>query len=247
MGKSVLGPGIKAGSPNYVSQFMAFKETGYPMIGAIEKDHPLLRLARNWESRLDWGEFADAAEDLYKTVRAVKSYLYRFEQEFSKGKDYFHLRGQDNILRFLPIGKVVVRIHEDDNLFEVLARIAAARICKCRVRISIPAGLKNEETEFIQSRECKPLVGGANVSFQSDAELIELIPDIHRIRYAAPDRVPDAVFQAAAQTGFYIAREPVLMEGRIELLHYLRNQSICDMYHRYGNLGERTPGMSSGN
>ena len=37
-----------------------------------------------------------------------------------------------------------------------------------------------------------------------------------------------------------IAREPVLAEGRVELLHYLINQSICDTYHRYGNLGERT-------
>jgi RHH-type proline utilization regulon transcriptional repressor/proline dehydrogenase/delta 1-pyrroline-5-carboxylate dehydrogenase len=29
------------------------------------------------------------------------------------------------------------------------------------------------------------------------------------------------------------------MEGRIELLHYVINQSICDSYHRYGNLGDR--------
>jgi RHH-type proline utilization regulon transcriptional repressor/proline dehydrogenase/delta 1-pyrroline-5-carboxylate dehydrogenase len=29
------------------------------------------------------------------------------------------------------------------------------------------------------------------------------------------------------------------MEGRIELLHYFQQQSICDSYHRYGNLGER--------
>jgi RHH-type proline utilization regulon transcriptional repressor/proline dehydrogenase/delta 1-pyrroline-5-carboxylate dehydrogenase len=29
------------------------------------------------------------------------------------------------------------------------------------------------------------------------------------------------------------------MEGRIELLWYLREQVICDTYHRYGNLGER--------
>jgi len=29
------------------------------------------------------------------------------------------------------------------------------------------------------------------------------------------------------------------MEGRIELLQYFQEQSICDNYHRYGNLGER--------
>jgi RHH-type proline utilization regulon transcriptional repressor/proline dehydrogenase/delta 1-pyrroline-5-carboxylate dehydrogenase len=43
----------------------------------------------------------------------------------------------------------------------------------------------------------------------------------------------------AAETGFYIARTPVMMDGRIELLQYYRQQSICNNYHRYGNLGER--------
>ena len=63
---------------------------------------------------------------------------------------------------------------------------------------------------------------------------------MQRIRYAAPDRVPETVLEAAARRGAYIARSPVLMEGRIELLHYVQNQSVCDNYHRYGNLGERS-------
>ncbi len=31
----------------------------------------------------------------------------------------------------------------------------------------------------------------------------------------------------------------VMAEGRIELLQYFQEQSICDTYHRYGNLGDR--------
>jgi RHH-type proline utilization regulon transcriptional repressor/proline dehydrogenase/delta 1-pyrroline-5-carboxylate dehydrogenase len=61
-----------------------------------------------------------------------------------------------------------------------------------------------------------------------------------RIRYAAPDRVPPAVFKAAAETGFYISRTPVMIDGRLELLQYYQQQSICNNYHRYGNLGERS-------
>ena len=60
-----------------------------------------------------------------------------------------------------------------------------------------------------------------------------------RIRYAAPDRVPEAVRAVAAETGVYLADEPVLASGRVELLWYLREQSVCLDYHRYGNLGER--------
>jgi RHH-type proline utilization regulon transcriptional repressor/proline dehydrogenase/delta 1-pyrroline-5-carboxylate dehydrogenase len=36
-----------------------------------------------------------------------------------------------------------------------------------------------------------------------------------------------------------------MMDGRIELLQYYRQQSICDNYHRYGNLGERAQEFES--
>jgi RHH-type proline utilization regulon transcriptional repressor/proline dehydrogenase/delta 1-pyrroline-5-carboxylate dehydrogenase len=83
------------------------------------------------------------------------------------------------------------------------------------------------------------LTGDAELIHESDEEIIEQMPKVDRIRYAAPQRVPDDVFKAAAAAGFYIARAPVSMEGRIELLQYYQQQSICHNYHRYGNLGER--------
>ena len=36
-----------------------------------------------------------------------------------------------------------------------------------------------------------------------------------------------------------LADEPVLAEGRVELLRYVYEQSLCVDYHRYGNLGAR--------
>jgi RHH-type proline utilization regulon transcriptional repressor/proline dehydrogenase/delta 1-pyrroline-5-carboxylate dehydrogenase len=85
------------------------------------------------------------------------------------------------------------------------------------------------------------LIGGNPVVYELDKELIKSLPIIDRIRYAAPERVPQNVQRAAADIGFHIARTPVMMDGRIELLQYYRPQSICDNYHRYGNLGERAP------
>ncbi len=58
--------------------------------------------------------------------------------------------------------------------------------------------------------------------------------------FGLPDRVPTEIFETAAKTGFYISRTPVVMEGRVELLQYFLEQSICNNYHRYGNLGART-------
>ena len=239
MGKSALGAGFKAGGPTYVAQFMEFDEIEMPTAGTLQQTHRLLHLAQQWQQDLALGKFAGLVSDIEKTIRAIKSYLYQKEQVFGREIDYFHLRGQDNILRYLPIGKVVVRIHAKDTLFETLARIAATRISGCQLMVSVSEGLDNQVTKFLYAAEGRRLVGGHLILRQTDADLIAKLPDIDRIRYAAPDRVPPELFEAAAKTGFYIARNPVTMEGRIELLQYYRQQSICHTYHRYGNLGER--------
>ena len=239
MAKSALGPAIKAGGPNYVAQFMAFEEIGYPATGPIGRESDLSRLAQEWQREASWGAFGKDQADVIKTARAIRSYLYHFENEFSKETDYFHLRGQDNLHRYLPVGTVMVRIDPADSVFEALARIAAVRITGCRLYLSASPGLANQVTDFINSDQGQRLSGGEPIHGESDTEVAGMIADVQRIRYAAPGRVPPLVLQAAADKGIYIARSPVLMEGRIELLHYVINQSICDSYHRYGNLGER--------
>ncbi|MBW2432252.1 MAG: aldehyde dehydrogenase family protein, partial [Deltaproteobacteria bacterium] len=240
MGKSALGAGFKAGGPAYVAQFMEFDETEMPLAGPLRHSHRLFHLAQQWRQDLAWGRFDELASDIEKTIRAIKSYLYQAEQVFDREIDYFHLRGQDNILRYLPVGKVVVRIHAKDSLFETLTRIAAVRIAGCQLLISAPEALHNAVTQFLDTRQGRRLAGEHPLRRETDADLIARIPDIDRIRFAAPERVPPQLFKAAAKTGFYIARSPVTMEGRIELLQYYRQQSICHTYHRYGNLGDRS-------
>ena len=176
---------------------------------------------------------------------AINSYNYHVKQEFSRSHDYFHLRGQDNILRYLPVGTVVIRLHQDDSLFETLARIAAVKITGCALRISSPNDMDTPATRFLQTGTGRRFIDGTPVVYEPDKELIKRISVIDRIRYAAPERVSREVQRAAAELGFYIARTPVLMDGRIELLQYYRQQSICHNYHRYGNLGERAPEFES--
>lgn len=161
------------------------------------------------------------------------------ETVFGREMDFFHLRGQDNLLRYLPLGRVTVRLCPDDSLFEVLARVAAARIAGNRVELSRPPGLKNEATAFLDGTEGRGFLGAGGRVQEDDAALAARIGEIDRLRYAAEQRVPESVLAAAAGLGAYIARRPVRMEGRLELLHYLKPQSICTNYHRYGNLGDR--------
>lgn len=239
MGKSAIGPGLKAGGPDYVAQFMDFHETTFPEMGVLEQDHPMLLMAREWEVKIRWGQLPEYRKDLKKIIRAVQSYLYHAERRFEKQMDYFHLRGQDNILRHLPVGKVVIRVHDQDSLFEVLARVAAARISGCTPILSIPDGLANAVIDFLGTTAGKGILEQTELVYQDDQALIDSIPRVQRIRYSTTDRVPASVFEAASRTGFYISHTPVMMDGRIELLQYYRQQSICSNYHRYGNLGDR--------
>ena len=241
--KSAIGPAIKAGSPNYVSQFMTFTDITVPRMGPLQSENRWSRLAAEWELKLRWNQFGTLNIEIEKSVRALKSYLYHFETLFSKETDYFNLRGQDNILRYQALRKMVVRLHPDDSVFESLARIFAALVTGNELTISIPKGLQNATTRFLESSHGERLIQNCSVQSETNQELIDSFPGVARIRYARFERVPEEVFKAAALTGYYISCEPVLMEGRIELLRYLQNQSICHTYHRYGNLGDRGLGV----
>jgi RHH-type proline utilization regulon transcriptional repressor/proline dehydrogenase/delta 1-pyrroline-5-carboxylate dehydrogenase len=251
MGLSSIGAGIKAGSPNYAVQFCKIEESDAPTQGPLREESPLQFIARNWQNQLSCSVDltlkipVEIRNELQKTIQAIYSCLFQYEREFSGEQDFFRLRGQDNLFRYLPVGKVAVRLHPDDSLFETLIRIAAARIAKCKVEVSFPPDLKNSITEFLAGTEGKRLCDSVEICTETDEALAERLlitnkaAKIDRLRYAHPDRVPQIIHQAAAKFGKHISRHVPLAEGRIEMLRYLREQSISIDYHRYGNLGER--------
>ncbi|WP_028324472.1 bifunctional proline dehydrogenase/L-glutamate gamma-semialdehyde dehydrogenase [Desulfatirhabdium butyrativorans] len=245
MKKSALGAGIKAGGPNYVAQFMRFEDRSLPPAGPIRLENRWSALVQRWKNKLLWGQFEEPAE-IEKTIRAIQSDLFHMENEFGVEKDYFHLRGQDNVVRYLPAGRVCVRVHLEDTLFETLARIAAARIAGCSVVVSMPFGLPEDGSlkRFLSGPEAKILMENVDLVQQTDESLARSLGEMNRLRYAAPDRVPELIYREAGRMGFTVSRAAVCMEGRIELLHYLQEQSICNNYHRYGNIGERSVMLS---
>jgi RHH-type proline utilization regulon transcriptional repressor/proline dehydrogenase/delta 1-pyrroline-5-carboxylate dehydrogenase len=182
---------------------------------------------------------ADPA-DHPRLAAAFASYRQAIDSEFAREHDHVRLIGQDNLRRYLPVAKLCIRLHHDDSLFDCAARLLASSLLHCGATVSIPVGTAGPGFDWLhelllQSAHAPPLI------VEDDSQLAEriLVGEIERIRYAAPERVPKAIFEAATQIQTYIARAPVLAEGRIELLWYLREQSISRDYHRYGNLGER--------
>jgi RHH-type proline utilization regulon transcriptional repressor/proline dehydrogenase/delta 1-pyrroline-5-carboxylate dehydrogenase len=232
MGKSGFGPGMKAGGPNYVAQFMDF--TDVPARAAAQlPTRPTLAAVADGLRAAKHPE-ADAI------IAAWQSYERNVAEEFGGAHDHFRLVGQDNVRRYLSVGSVRVRVHADDKAFEVFGRAGAAHAAGCHVVISVPPQFNSPAVglleEFTES-------WAAAIEFveETDAQLAEAIRagQTDRVRYAAPARVPEEVLHAGNEANGCIVSVPLSAEGRLELLWYYREQSISTDYHRYGNLGVR--------
>ena len=239
MGKSAFGPGIKAGGPNYVAQMMRFEETDVApgdTVTAPQMKAFQTRIDELGSGKLGLVEDADVA----RLKGAIASYQKYRTEEFGAEHDHFRLIGQDNIRRYLPVRELRVRVHSADTPFETIARICAAKMSGCRVTVSYPENLDSKVIAWLDEVTAD-WAGSIEFVEELDDELAEVIRGGHtlRVRYAQPDRVPLIIRQAAAETGLFIADEPVLSHGRVELLWYVEEQSISDNYHRYGNLGAR--------
>jgi RHH-type proline utilization regulon transcriptional repressor/proline dehydrogenase/delta 1-pyrroline-5-carboxylate dehydrogenase len=252
MGKSAIGPGIKAGGSNYVAQFMTFEE---PQAAARGYDGKII--AADGSPRSDLGdtgldEFCEslrmaanrgevASEECEQIVAAAQSYEHWMAVEFDHAHDSFRLLGEDNFRRYLPLSQVVVRVHTTDTPFELFARALAAHTAGCRTVVSSPPGLNLASVKLLDELT-DSWAGAIEFVEESDEEIAQALREGHleRLRYASADRVPFIVRTAAAAVGKYVADEPVSSHGRVELLWYFQEQSLTHVYHRYGNLGARS-------
>ncbi|MEE3370375.1 MAG: bifunctional proline dehydrogenase/L-glutamate gamma-semialdehyde dehydrogenase [Planctomycetota bacterium] len=239
LGKSALGPGIKAGGPNYTAQFMSFEEQA-PLRNTTQVQNRSLRQLR--DDLLDSAQGPEQIDPQQRArlVAAIHSYDEAASTEFLASHDHAQRLGEDNLRRYLPIRELRIRITNNDTFFDLVARVAAATAVRCRITVSLPIGSTRSDVQWLDDRTNS--WGGA-IEFveESEATIAMLIQQqqTERIRYAGPERVPLMIRQAAAANAFYIASTPVYHTGRIELLNYIQEQSFCHQYHRYGNLGNR--------
>ena len=81
---------------------------------------------------------------------------------------------------------------------------------------------------------------GAVLKKQSLAEFIKEMPDYERIRTCSAE-LPREVYERAAECNKYIATAAPVKDGRVELIHYIKEQSISFEYHRYGSGQDQAP------
>ena len=238
MGLSAFGPGIKAGGPNYVACFLEIMDR----VAEVPGEGPVAEVGdierpdlRSLVLQLDPSTpLGDAMH------RVCVNYERAWREEFSREMDDFRLLGQDNLRRYLAFAEVVVRVTPQDSWYEILARIVAARVTGARVIVSLDQKCPTVWPDQLELWT-ESWGGQLECVFEHDEALGDHLaqPGMVRVRYADRSRVPTGVRRVATQQGTWIADVPVVGEGRVELLWYLREQTISNDYHRYGNLGLR--------
>ena len=219
MKRSAFGGGMKAGGRNYVSSFVNIADNTVKHTNGKEKNQ-----FKTFSSLLNVQE-----NERFQT--AVDSYLKNMENEFSKEVDIHHLMGEQNTFRYLPLTNMVLRVQYTDNLCEVFMILAAASIAKAHINLSI----SNDDSKLEVIR--KSIENQCTLIIQTESEFLNEFDKYERIR-TCTNQLPIEFYLKAAKSGKHIASSTPLMEGRIELLNYVKEQSIAYEYHRYGSITE---------
>ncbi|MCE1154661.1 MAG: proline dehydrogenase, partial [Bacteroidales bacterium] len=157
-------------------------------------------------------------------------YHAAWKNEFSVERDIHQIHGESNIFRYLPVKKMVLRVLENDNLIDLLMVLTAAECAGVKPDVSCAA-----DSPFLPA--LKEKVGKKQLVTEDTATFAARMDQYERVRVTS-EAVPDALLKRAAETGVYIANRRPLTEGLLELIHYVREQSVTYEYHRYGNIVE---------
>ena len=179
--RSSVGPGAKAGGPNYAARL----GTWHPVDRGLSDD--------------EWLAAARASDE------------QAWRTEFGVEHDPSGLFCESNILRYRPMGGVVLRAEADARPRDFARVKAAAQFCGAQP-------IESHATD------------------ETAAEFAARLGSLGVPRVRVVGTCSDELRAAANEAGVHIADDPVTAEGRVELLHYLREQAVSRTTHRYGNV-----------
>ncbi len=234
---SNVGPGAKAGGPNYVGQLGRWEADGVPT--RLAEPTPAVRHTLKALLPLLGTDLA-ARPDRTWLRAAVASDAHVWATELGRNMDVSGLRFEANVFRYRPVPVFWVRTEPGARWVELLRIVLAARTTGTRLRISL-----DPQT----SAALKALSGS---SAEIDTALRELaryvdrseptdsfLTRVERGEVAGRLRVlgdAPALGRELASEDITVVDGPVLATGRRELLPLLREQAISRTMHRYGQL-----------
>ena len=225
--RSSVGPGAKAGGPNYIAQLGVW--------------HPV-------ETGLNDKQWLDTARASDKTA---------FQTEFGIEHDPSGLFCESNIFRYKPIKGVALRAEADASPRDFARAKAAAHICGSPLALESHATTATITDKPQRTAAMNPISEGETGAavqasrltrpttdqdptpesqLETSAEFANRLSSLNLKRVRVIGTCSEELRVAADKAGVHIADNPVTADGRIELLHYLHEQTVSRTTHRYGNI-----------
>jgi RHH-type proline utilization regulon transcriptional repressor/proline dehydrogenase/delta 1-pyrroline-5-carboxylate dehydrogenase len=239
---SSVGPGAKAGGPNYVAQLGVWYPNGEPRAGA-----PLpRRVERLLETLLPLLDGPQASTDARWLRRASASDAHAWTADLGREVDVSGLASESDVLRYRPLPGLTIRLGAGGRWADVVRLLLAAELAGTPARVSAHPGA---------AADLPAVADGAGLAARAELARrglrVETAEDLAGLfgRAGEPARVrvvgdvEGGLAAAAAAAGTVLLPGPVLAAGRRELLTVLREQSVSRSLHRYGHVppGRRPP------
>jgi RHH-type proline utilization regulon transcriptional repressor/proline dehydrogenase/delta 1-pyrroline-5-carboxylate dehydrogenase len=143
---------------------------------------------------------------------ALASYTQAWQEHFCREHDPSGLICESNVFRYVPCRGVVLRLSKDDPTTEARASLAA-KICGVKLIVS-------------------------KATQESDEAFVSRFPALGReVEFLrTPGPVDASILQAAYSSDMNWIQAPITSHGRLELRYWLREQSVSQTRHRYGQM-----------
>ncbi|MFC5049857.1 bifunctional proline dehydrogenase/L-glutamate gamma-semialdehyde dehydrogenase [Rubritalea spongiae] len=208
--KSCFGPGAKAGGPNYVSIFASWKQVDAPKYQAKPSDE-VAALLEHFKREFGQGARLEAA---------AGSQAYWMAKEFGIEHDPSQLHGETNHFRYVPLNKLLLRA-DGMEISDLAVALLAAKTAGVEVEVS-----SEKELE----------IADLPVKVESELSLAKrLLMSAGKYSCMRALNPSESIRRATNEVCLQLIDWEVLSNGRLELLHYFREQSISECTHRYGN------------
>ncbi|MGO1921423.1 MAG: aldehyde dehydrogenase family protein, partial [Microbacterium sp.] len=239
--RSSVGPGTKAGGPNYLIGLGSWRaRSGGPASSTLHLrglDSRITALIEAAQPSLDFESFEWLR-------RAALSDAIAWDREFGQVRDVSQLGVERNLFRYRPL-PVMIRAAGDAGWHELLRIVVAGIRTGSTFFLSTPVGLPAEVRRTLSELRVP-------VAVESDADWVERMSRpagndeaeasarASRVRLVGTRDAVAALHRALAEaTGgdpdLAVYDGEVTSAGRIELLPFVHEQAISITAHRFGN------------
>jgi RHH-type transcriptional regulator, proline utilization regulon repressor / proline dehydrogenase / delta 1-pyrroline-5-carboxylate dehydrogenase len=214
--RSAIGPGAKAGGPNYLLTLGSWTPKPATREGRIENPviNSILALASE-------SELTDAS--LASLLRGAQSDALALESEFTGARDVSGIAAERNAFRYLA-ANTTLRIQSDALAADTWRAVLAA----------VAANVRTISAAYLPERVQLLLRGaGVDVEIQQDDRWLAGVSGAQRFRIIG--NVDRSANSPLAHPDIALYTWQPTESGRIELLPYFHEQAISITAHRFGN------------